>query len=532
MFCRCPRRRGPCLPLTALLLVLAPVLAGLAATPPASSAQAAGDRDPLPPGAVLRLARVAPGPGGKVLALALAPAGKVLATGHGDGTVRLWDAATGKAVHRLEEGKSPVSALAWLPDGRRLLSANAAGLVVLWDHQTARPLRHIHLPDGGGRAASLALASDGRTAAIGRSRVQLADVETGKALANVREVGYLPVFSPDGKALVTATDRNEHRWALFAWDAGTAKLRRRYPWPKRPEFEDVITALTYTPDGRSVVSGSRDGTVRLWETATGGEQIPYWTHPLAVTALAVSADGRYLGSAGDDQLVRVRDLVSGWQVARLKGHRGRITALAFTPDGRQLLSASEDGTVVVWRGPEPEAQGPPVELTPQELETAWQALAGQDAKAAYRASRRLLGAPGASVAFLRTRLRPVTPLEPGKAERLVADLDDARFATRERAASELEKLGRLAEPALRQALAGKQNEEMRRRAFALLARLAPEEMSADELRQWRALEVVEYADAPEARRLLEALARGAPGPLLTTWASAALERIRRHKASR
>jgi hypothetical protein len=530
MFCRCPRRRGPCLPLTALL-ALAPVLAGLAATPPASSAQAAGDRDPLPPGALLRLERVAPGPGGKVLALALAPAGKVLATGHGDGTVRLWDAATGKALRQLRQDKLPVTSLAWLPDGRGLLSASVAGLAVLWDSQAGNKLRQFHFPEGGNRGATLALSPNGQTAAFGGWRVNLVDVVAGKALTKLRESGYFPVFSPDGKVLTTASERGEHRWALSAWDAGTGKRLRRYPWPAKPGHDDVISVLAYTPDGRSVVSGCQDGTVWLWETATGGEQVRYWTHPLPVTALAVSADGRYQASAGEDHLVRVRNLVSGWQVSRLKGHRGRITALAFTPDGRQLLSASEDGAVVVWHGPDPEVQEPPTELIAEEFEEVWRALAGQDARVAYRASRRLLGAPGASVAFLRGRLRPVVPLDPGKAERLVADLNDARFATRERAARELEKLGRLAEPALRQALAGKPNEEMRRRAFALLARLAPEEMSADELRQGRALEVLEYAGTPEARRLLEELARGAPGPLLTTWASAALERLRRHKAS-
>jgi WD40 repeat protein len=524
---RCPRS-----PLTALLLLLAPILAGLAVTPPKSPAQAAGDRDPLPQGAVLRLARVAPDPGGKVLALALAPAGKLLATGHGDGAVRLWDAATGKALSRLAEGKSPITALAWLPDGRRLLSADATGLLVLWDQQTARALRQFRLAGGVGRAASLALSPDGRTAAFGGSRVQLVDVETWKELDKLPAAGYFLVFAPDGKTLVTASERKEVRTALTAWDTKSRKPRRRYPWPKAPQFEDQLTALTVTPDGRSVVSGNQDGVVQLWETATGDEQIPYWTHPLAVTALAVSADGRYLASAGDDRLVRVRNLVSGWQVLRLKGHRGRITALAFTPDGRRLLSASEDGTVVVWRGPDPEAQEPPAELSAKDLEQAWEALAGQDAKAAYRASRRLLSAPPASVAFLRTQLRPVAPLEPGKAERLVADLDDAQFAKRERAATDLEKLGRLAEPALRKALVGKQNEEMRRRVFALLARLAPEEMSTDELRQGRALEVLEYAGTPEARQLLLALARGAPGPLLTIGASAALERLKRHGPSR
>src|SRR5205823_6088057 len=118
-------RRRPCPPHTALLLALVTALAGLAATLPAPSVAAAGDRDPLSAGAMLRLERVGPGREGMVFSLALAPDGKVAATGHGDGTVRLWDAATGKALRQFGEGKSSITSLAWLPDGRGLLSANA-----------------------------------------------------------------------------------------------------------------------------------------------------------------------------------------------------------------------------------------------------------------------------------------------------------------------------------------------------------------------------------------------------------------------
>jgi hypothetical protein len=57
--------------------------------------------------------------------------------------------------------------------------------------------------------------------------------------------------------------------------------------------------------------------------------------------------------------------------------------------------------------------------------------------------------------------------------------------------------------------------------------VAPEGLSADERQQWRAMEVVEHAGTPDARRLLDELARGAPGPLLTAWAQAALERLSR-----
>jgi hypothetical protein len=409
------------------------------------------------------------------------------------------------------------------------LAADSTGPAVLWDCRAGRKLSLYPFGEGGSLGATLALTPDGRIAAFGGSTARLVDVGTGKPLARLPD-GRFPAFSPDGKALATA-HRDERRWALSTWDTAKGKLLRRFPWPRKPDDFQRPAALVYTPDGRSVVTGWLDGTVRLWEAATGGQQVAYLTHPRQVTAVAVSADGRYLASAGEDRFVRVRALVSGWSVARLGGHRGRITALAFTPDGRQLWSASEDGTVLVWRGPDREARDPPAKLSDAELEALWRALAGRDAAAAYDASRRLLASPGAAVAYLRGRLRPVPPLEPGRAERLVADLHDRRLATRRRAERDLEKLGRLAELALRQVLADPRNEEARRRAAALLARVAPDEMSAGELPQWRALEVAEYADTPEARRFLEELARGAPGALLTRWASAALKRLKRHPPS-
>jgi hypothetical protein len=470
---------------------------------------------------------------GKVLALALAPDGKVAASGHEDGAVRLWDAATGKELRRLG-GKSPaVASLAWLPDGRSLLLRNRAGHAVLWDRQTGRALRPILYPRSGGDGP-VAVAPDGRTAALGGWQLYMVDLRTGKPLSRPLEGysrdpdpdGFFPAFSPDGKFL-TAAIRGDSTLALSTWDAGTGKLLHRFPWLDKPDDLRRPTSLVYTPDGRSVAMGLRDGTVRLWEAATGGQQVVYGTHPRSVTALAVSPDGRYLASAGVERIIRVRDLVSGWSVAHMRGHEGRITALAFAPDGC-IWSASEDANIVVWHGPQRPEPERPTEVTGSELESMWRALAGRNAAAAYDASRRLLTSPDAAITFLRGRLRPVPPIEPGRPERLVADLGAARFATRQRAERELERLGRLAESALRKALTDPGSEERRRRVAGLLARVAPERMSANELLQWRALEVAEYAGTPESRRFLEDLARGAPGPLLTRWANEALQRLKRH----
>ena len=108
---------------------------------------------------------------------------------------------------------------------------------------------------------------------------------------------------------------------------------------------------------------------------------------------------------------------------------------------------------------------------------------------------------------------------------MIADLDDERFAVREKATTELEKLGKEIEPALHKALQGKPSLEVRRRIDRLLEKLESAAPSPEQLRLLRALEVLEHIGTPEARELLRTLAKGASGARLTQEAKASLDRL-------
>src|SRR5262249_12125121 len=114
-----------------------------------------------------------------------------------------------------------------------------------------------------------------------------------------------------------------------------------------------------------------------------------------------------------------------------------------------------------------------------------------------------------------------------KIDRLVADLDSDEFGVRERATADLEKLGPQAEPALQKALKETTSAEGRRRAAALLDKLAGAVDSTERLQALRAIEVLERINDREARRLLEELAGGLPGAWLTREAEQALQRLTR-----
>jgi hypothetical protein len=167
-----------------------------------------------------------------------------------------------------------------------------------------------------------------------------------------------------------------------------------------------------------------------------------------------------------------------------------------------------------------------------ELENLWGDLATDDPVQAERALTGLAARPARAVPFLGQRLRPMPVPEPRRLARLLTDLDDDRYEAREGAMQELRRLAETAEPALKKALAGAPSPEARRRIEWLLGALREERLRppADRRRAVRAVEVLERIGDAGARRVLAALARGAPEAQLTIEAKTALERLDRPAA--
>jgi WD40 repeat protein len=102
------------------------------------------------------------------------------------------------------------------------------------------------------------------------------------------------------------------------------------------------------PDGRHVVSGSMDYTLKVWDLETGREVHTLAGHESWVQAVAVTPDGQYAVSGSRDYTLKVWDLQTGREMRTLAGHRDHVLAVAVMPDGRYAISGSDDRTLKVW----------------------------------------------------------------------------------------------------------------------------------------------------------------------------------------
>jgi hypothetical protein len=189
-----------------------------------------------------------------------------------------------------------------------------------------------------------------------------------------------------------------------------------------------------------------------------------------------------------------------------------------------LASGGGDATILLWdlTGHASDGTFRPEPLTPDRLEACWKDLGGDNAAAAYRAVWSLTSAPAQSVSFIERNLRPAEAADPARLAQLIGRLDAEAFRDREAAEAELAELGDAATAALRKLSEGSPSAETRLRAERLLAKWPDSPRAA---RSRRAVAVLEYAGTAGASRLLEALASGVSGAVLTEEARQALARL-------
>jgi len=145
--------------------------------------------------------------------------------------------------------------------------------------------------------------------------------------------------TPDGKTVVSGS-RDE---TLKVWDLATGHCRATFKG-----HTGVVNGVAITPDGKTVVSGSSDNTLRVWDLETGHCRATFEGHSGPIWVAAVTPDGKTVVSGSIDKTLRVWDLETGRCRATFKGHTEGVWGVAVTPDGKTVVSGSHDRTLRVW----------------------------------------------------------------------------------------------------------------------------------------------------------------------------------------
>jgi WD40 repeat protein/serine/threonine protein kinase len=278
----------------------------------------------------------------EVYFLTFAANGEMLASASRDGTVCLWNSATGRLQATLRGHDRDVRSVAFSPDGQTLASASDDRTVKIWDIAQERVLNTLsnHIDS----VFAVAFSPDGKTlATAGKGRrIRIWDTATWQQRSILEgHAGAIRslAFSRDGKILASGSDDSTCR----IWDWGGKTLKTTLQGHQGP-----VSCVSFSPDDLLLATSSHDRSVKLWNVADASEQHTLEGHTSEVNYVQFAPDKPVLASVGNAGNVRLWDIRSGELKKVVMGHPEQIWCAAFSPKGDVLATAGADDAIRLW----------------------------------------------------------------------------------------------------------------------------------------------------------------------------------------